>query len=268
MIPYMQGAQPYLLQGDSTGVLILHGLTASPAEPRWLGDHLHTAGYTVCGMRLAGHGTDHQALARVRWEDWAASAFDGYYLLKSICDRIVLIGHSMGGALAMALASDERIDLSALVLMATPASFDHPRVRMARWLQFVMPYTDQTDRSALPESIKSEQTRRGEPALGRVRYDLWATRGVAELVEMTDYAYQHLPNVIAPTLLVHSRKDSTIPYANMAKIQARIGAQTVETCTLENSGHIIPQDSERGTAFEVIAEFLHRQLTSETGAHA
>ncbi len=263
MIPYMQGAHPYLLHGGSTGVLILHGLTATPAEPRWLGDHLHTAGYTVCGMRLAGHGTDHRALARIRWEDWAASAFDGYYLLSSLVDRVVIIGHSMGGVVAMALASDERIDVSALVLLAAPAEFESRTVKMAHWLQHVLRYTDQTDKSPFVPLLKAEQARRGEPVLGRVRYDLWASRAVAELNEMTDYAYEHLPNVTAPTLLVYSRKDETIPYANMAKIQARIGAQTVETHTLEMSGHILPQDVERETVFETVESFLQR-----IGAHA
>ncbi len=266
MIPYMQGAQPYLLHGGSTGVLVLHGLTATPAEPRWLGDHLHAAGFTVCGMRLAGHGTDHRALARIRWEDWAASAFDGYYLLSSLVDRVVIIGHSMGGVVAMALASDERIDLSALVVMAAPAAFESRTVKMARWLHYVMPYSNQADTSPLIAQIKAEQTRRGEPALGRVRYDIWASRGVAELNEMTDYAYEHLPNVTAPTLLVYSRKDETIPYENMAKIQARIGAETVETHSLETSGHILPQDSERETVFETVEGFLRRHVM--TGAQA
>ncbi|HJU08685.1 MAG TPA: alpha/beta hydrolase, partial [Rhodanobacteraceae bacterium] len=45
----------FLLRGGRAGVLLIHGLTGTPAEMRFVGKGLHRAGYTVYGMQLAGH---------------------------------------------------------------------------------------------------------------------------------------------------------------------------------------------------------------------
>ena len=50
------GAEPFLLPGGSKGVLLIHGFTGSPSEMILLGNYLYRQGYTVLGVRLAGHG--------------------------------------------------------------------------------------------------------------------------------------------------------------------------------------------------------------------
>jgi carboxylesterase len=70
----MPGAEPFFYRGGSRGILLLHGFTATPAETRWLGQHLGGEGYTVFGPRTPGHGTDPHDLARYRWQDWYAAA--------------------------------------------------------------------------------------------------------------------------------------------------------------------------------------------------
>ena len=54
-------AEPFFFPGQGEnariGCLVTHGFTGAPKEMRWLGEYLHRQGYTVCGMRLAGHAT-------------------------------------------------------------------------------------------------------------------------------------------------------------------------------------------------------------------
>jgi carboxylesterase len=251
--PIMRGAEPFMLRGGDVGVLCVHGFTANPSETRWLGESLAARGLTVYGARLAGHGTHPHDLARTRWRDWLASALDGYHLLRGLCRRVHVVGHSMGGLLALLLATT--VEVASVSVLASPIMFP-PRLHRARWQQYLVPFTNQADTSAIQDVIKAEQARRGEPVIGRVRYDQWSTAAVYQLVALAGQVESVLPQVSAPLLLVYSRSDKTVPYAHADYIAARVGSDHVERRTLEYSGHILPQDSERETVFDWVGTFV------------
>jgi len=121
------------------GILCLHGFTASPSEMSWLGQHLAGEGYTVYGLRTPGHGTDPHDLDRYLWQDWFAAVLDGYHLLRAQCDRVVVVGHSMGGLLGLLLACAEPVN--GLVVLASPLLYADKRLAYANWMAKVMPYT-------------------------------------------------------------------------------------------------------------------------------
>ena len=89
-------AEPFFLPGDDTGCLLVHGFTGTPKEMRWLGEYLNAAGRSVLGVRLAGHATSLDDMARTRWQDWLASVEDGIGLLSGVTKRIFVLGLSMG----------------------------------------------------------------------------------------------------------------------------------------------------------------------------
>ena len=57
----LPGAEPFFMPGGKKGVLLIHGFTGLPAELLLMGQHLNKAGFTVLGVRLAGHGTDRKS---------------------------------------------------------------------------------------------------------------------------------------------------------------------------------------------------------------
>ena len=98
---------PFFLKpqhANGIGVLLIHGLLASPAELRGYGEHLVQQGYTVIGVRLKGHGSSPYALRDQTWEDWYGSVLRGFNILKTYCKHIFVSGFSTGGALALKLA--------------------------------------------------------------------------------------------------------------------------------------------------------------------
>ena len=255
LISYMLGAEPYLHMGGDTGCLVLHGFTASPAEVRWLAEHLAAQGHTVYAPRLAGHGMTPADLARTRWPDWYATALDGYQMLRASCRRVVVVGHSMGGLLALLLASDQPVD--GVAALAAPIRFTG-QARYSRWINLVRRYTDQSDRTGFPERLRQAQLTRGEPPTGRVRYDRWPMRAVTELVTLSDTARARLPQVCAPLLLVNSTADPTVTLSNADTIAAGVSSTDIERHTLHAGEHILPQDVERETVFALTAAFVAR----------
>ena len=59
----------------------MHGFTATPWEVRPFAEALAESGYVALGVRLPGHGTRPEDLARRRYEEWLAAVEEGYGLL-------------------------------------------------------------------------------------------------------------------------------------------------------------------------------------------
>ncbi len=112
------GSESFYLAGGSTGCLLLHGFSATPEEMRPLGDFLASKGYSVIGVRLAGHATHPRDLKRTRWTDWLDDVENSLALLSKICSHRVLIGQSMGGMIALTAAA--QFEVSAVVALSTP----------------------------------------------------------------------------------------------------------------------------------------------------
>jgi carboxylesterase len=254
----MQGAEPFFHRGGDVGILCLHGFTANPSEVRWLGSALAGRSFTVLGTRAAGHGTHPHDLARTHWQDWYASAQDGVHVLRAQCRAVYVVGHSMGGLLALLLAGDGLIDAASV--LASPIEL--PTLAMSRWFRYLRPFTDQPDTSGLIDIIRAEQARRNEEVIGRVRYDQWSTAAVYQLYLVAEAARAALPNVQAPLQLIYSLGDKTVPAAHMARVATGVRSRVIERHTLQTSGHILPQDSERETVFTQVGDFFARQAAT------
>ena len=100
----MQGCEPWSAEGGSNGVLVLHGFTGNPQSMRPLAQAFAAAGFTVDLPLLPGHGTAVEDMIPTRWDDWSGAAEAHFQALAARCDRVLVAGLSMGGALTCWLA--------------------------------------------------------------------------------------------------------------------------------------------------------------------
>src|ERR1700722_20173411 len=112
----MAGFEPYSSRGSAMGVLILHGFTGNPYSMRPLAERCATVGYSVELPRLPGHGTSLEDLVTRRWSDFVAVALDAYDELAARCDKVAVVGLSVGGGLT-ALIAEERPDVAGCVFI-------------------------------------------------------------------------------------------------------------------------------------------------------
>lgn len=244
----LPGAEPFMHSGGPTGCLLIHGFTATPQEMRGLGEHLASQGYTTLGIRLAGHGTRPADLARSRWSDWLASLEDGYRILRGACDRVVLLGLSLGGALA--LLASRMLPSAGVVAMSTPVLQTGIFVRFAtRPISLVVPYI----------AKRPANWRDPHAAAERVAYPCYPTRAVAEVAEVQRVLRRQLPSIDCPVLLIHSREDSFVPPKNSLTIFEGIRSPDKELQLIDRSTHVITCDAARGQVFEAAARFVRRQ---------
>ena len=116
----IHSGEPFFLKsrwvkGRKTGVLLIHGFPASPAEMKPLGEFLYGHGYTVYGVRLKGYGTSPYDLDQTPWEKSIESIEQGYKVLSLWCRDIIVVGFSVGAVIAMDMASKPRKNIQGVV---------------------------------------------------------------------------------------------------------------------------------------------------------
>ncbi|MEO8559800.1 MAG: alpha/beta fold hydrolase, partial [Rhodospirillales bacterium] len=90
---------------NGAGVVLVHGLTGTPTEMRYIGRGLNARGYSVYAPVLAGHcGTEAQLLT-TGWRDWLASTEQACDWLAGQVDRLYVAGLSMGALLSLQMAA-------------------------------------------------------------------------------------------------------------------------------------------------------------------
>src|ERR1022692_1859557 len=114
--------------GDGPVVMLLHGWMVSAAlNCHGAYDHLPGAGCRVLAIDHRGHGRGLRPLVPFRLADCAADAADALRELNAA--PAIVIGYSMGGAIAQLVARDHPDVVSGLVLSGTAQHWQDPETR-------------------------------------------------------------------------------------------------------------------------------------------
>jgi len=251
----MRGAEPYVSgRGGSEGAaLLVHGFLGAGSNFNRLPERLAGMGWEVHVMLLPGHGTTPRDLEKVTPDDMVRAVRDEVLELRRKHERILLVGHSMGGALCTIAAADAEV--SGLVLCAP--FFEVTRKRwyllrperwaglfghVARWVYkgevFVM-----VNRREAKEHILSYR---------------WAPmKGIATLFEVGRRASSPdvLRRITCPVLLIHSRGDDASSWKAAERAFGMMKSPRKRTVLLEDSNHHLFWDYDRERVMEEIELF-------------
>lgn len=104
------------------GVLMLHGFSASTLEFRELVKDLEANEIPFYNPTISGFGIgDLHLLRSVKASDWIRDAINGYELLNERCEKIIIVGHSMGAALACIVAQRKPVEK---LILTSPYLFE------------------------------------------------------------------------------------------------------------------------------------------------
>jgi carboxylesterase len=251
-VDIIPGGEPFYFPGNDIGCLLLHGLTGTPYEVRELGERLHGAGYTAVGPRLPGHATRYQNLDHVPWTAWADAVDVGWEMLAQRCEKVFIMGMSMGAVLALHAAA--RHPASGVVGLGSLWDLPRWQMRAARLMVRVRPY----QRKRGGSSILDPAAKAKHPT-----YDHMNLHAVLQFNQLLTEMRAALPQVTAPALLVHSRKDPVASPAGVPKILEALGSQDKMVHWVSNSSHIITEDYDKEEVFRIVLAWVARILAAE-----
>jgi len=262
--------QSFFYPGDGNGVLLIHGLTGTPVEMKFVGKGLARLGYTVSGVQLAGHCGTVEDLLATRWQDWYASVVQAHAELAAQVDRVFVAGLSMGALLGLHLAACQPEAVAGLALYAPTLWYDGWNVPWVRRLQFLLPLMIRLGQGARqflesdPYGIKDERLRArvvanmqaGNSAAAGLAGLPWG--GLLELRRLVRVVIGELPRIATPILILHPAQDDVASPRN-AEFIARHLAGPVEKVFLHDCYHMITVDRERDRVVALSAQHF-RQL--------
>lgn len=239
-------AGPFFIQGNQIGVLLTHGFCSTAQEMLELSELLNKErGYTTFSVLLAGHGTSPADLAQTDMIDWYRSIKEGYDFLKQICNKIILVGHSMGGTLSLLLAANEEVE--GIVTLCTPIKVEY----------FMQDYL-----FLVADLLKYFPRRKHEIELmeknSLLNYRVSALKAVEHLLDLMEIAREEIKKVDAPIFTITAGKDERVPLYNAEKIHSLVKSPIKKDYLAENSEHTILFGPEKEQIFDLIDSFIEQ----------
>lgn len=215
-----------------------------------LSDDLAGEGFRVRNLLLPGHGTNVRDFARHGWAEWKLAVERAVDEALAGHQRVVVIGHSLGAALALSVAS-ERPRLTGVVALCPPVRLYDPLAKAVAAARYVTPYLP-----AWGEDIRDRKGSRRR----RTVYPLTSTEALHTLMNALPRLRRQLPSVTVPALVIAARHDHVVPVRDGREAYALLGSDRKELVVLRHSFHSVTRDVERHIVSERVSAFCHAEM--------
>lgn len=239
----IKGAEPFFIEGNHIGCVLIHGLSSSPSEMRLLGEFLNEKGYSIAAPLLPGHGTKPEDIMKYGWQDWYQEVEKALAYLKKNCTKTYLIGLSLGGLIALYGAA-QRLTVSGVIAMAPPIHLGNRLAYAAPVLKY---FKKSVKKDVSLETINGNQ---------RVTYNEQVIHGVHELLKLQRRVKWSLAGIKKPVLIVQSKDDKVCLPSGAQYLHDKLGSPLKILKWLARSGHIVTMGPERKEMFTQIHWFI------------
>ena len=247
MTEILEGAEPFAFEGGDIGVLLVHGFTGSPHSLRYVGEQLHEKfGFTVVGIRLPGHGTTPQDMARTGIADWVGAADQALEDLAVRKSKVFVAGLSMGGTLTLNLAWRHKDKIHGIAPVAAAAGILSKPIAEALFLY------------PMPELLPGVGSDIKAPGVTELAYADTPTACLNPLCALIMGTASMLDEITYPTLILHGREDHVVPAENASLIAARISSDIVHLEWLNESYHVATLDNDKDLIVDSMGNFFNK----------
>lgn len=218
------------------GCLIIHGFSGGLEDLKPLSQFLNTNGYITYCPLLKGHGGSKKEFASSTYRQWIASAQEGYDRLSTMCDKIIVIGFSMGGLVAVNLLSNKNIE--ALITLSSPVKFWDYKIICENIL----------------EDIKNRRIDKSKPYITWfIKVPISACINFLILLKKTKHLFS---KVNIPCLVIQGKKDDTTRWMSAQYIFNNIASEKKVLKYYKDAPHLICNYKKSDIVFNDILDFI------------
>ena len=239
--------------------LLMHGFNGEPLDMDELASELRAAGFATRLLLLPGHGTTARDFAAHGWDDWLAAAREAAAEARRSHDVVFVVGHSLGAALALAVAANNQ-EIAGVVALCPPTRLNPRLGRLAARLRDIVPYIP-----SWGEDVRDRLGARRRYARNAYRWT--ALRTIHSLFKALPGLRASLPAVRCPALVIAARHDHVVPARDGAEAFALLSSERKELVILDRSFHAVTKDVERHDVFQRTVRFCQHEAALATSDH-
>lgn len=247
-------------------VLLVHGYAEHSGRYEALMEGFAARGFSVSAFDHRGHGRSEGPRCHVdrfeRYLDDVETAL-AELTLQRPGPAPLLLGHSMGGLIVLALLAQRRPRLAGAVVsapsLAVLAKLPRPLRPLLRFGARLAP------RLALPAGLDPQALCRDPEVVRRYREDplirLRITLGLAAALQQgAAHTAARAGEIAVPLLLLHGEADAICPVAASRAFFAGVRAPASALCTWPGLRHEILNEPEREQVLEAIFDWIEKEI--------
>jgi len=264
------------LKGGKNAILLVHGITGTPSEMRYLAKYFNKAGYTVLCNTLPHHCSSLEELKKATWQEITALCSEDFKALKKEHEKVFVAGLSMGALVSMHLAAQFPDDVAGIIAFAPTFFYDGWAVHKGQVLlplAWHIPYfRNRIDiRENPPYGLKDESLRntihafyskagKSNPNEKVIMFGspFFPLASLYQLHKFSKVVKKELSQVKTPILIIHAKEDDMTSLRNAEYVFRNIGSPDKSFTVLEDSYHMIVIDKEKERVASETLKFISR----------
>jgi lysophospholipase len=246
-------------------IALVHGFGEHSGRYDRLGVHLNAHGYSVTAYDHRGHGLSDGLPGHV--ESFGEYESDLDRIIAAVRARsdnrpIFLIGHSMGGLVALRYLATRSSPLAAAVIsapligLATPVPF-HKLVfaRVAAKLAPHFRLNNEINPAFLSRDPEVGKAYATDPLVTRKVSARWFAEATRAMLELNDLA----PRITLPLIVMHGTEDRLVSVDATKRLFERIGATDKELVIHPNFYHELFNEPEKQQIFDRVTVWMDKR---------
>lgn len=233
-------------QNNANAVVIcLHDFTATPYEVRPVGRACLQFEIDAVAPLLPGHGyslflEQRREFSKITKDIMFEAVRQEIIQARKHYDFVGIFGHSMGGAIALTMASEGLVDACAVTAPAIKLPLrSEILIGLLSWVNISIPKN--------PDNFYNPN------------YLFENSQAALALQRIALHSRQYLAKITCPTLVVHSHNDPLVGSIVVKWIEEQVKG-IVEALWFDDSGHVMTLDVKAKEVSEAIAQFLANQI--------
>jgi carboxylesterase len=236
------------------GAVLIHGFPGKPEVFGKLAGHIESLGLPYQAPTLEGHAAPTpDALKGVNWRQWIADGERAMFEVLSEAEKVIIIGHSMGGWIGLNLAADHGEKIDSLIVAGSSLRTVSP-FGPGRPFHFLVPFVlkvkkkwDNTPIFAQSEHLPYDSSYKWVP-----------TEAFTPVFDILKAAQKRSPEVKVPILILQSKNDTTNSPEGAQVLYDRISTprDLKQLVWFERTGHIMFLDCEQEEVNRTVLEYI------------